>query len=150
MDFETGKISNWCPAMLLRYVNCFLILEYHYHAFCNRKTHQQISFVPLFVDPIAGPLTCAECPLFDTRVVKWPILERRSLSLKKQKELRRWMVDEAIQSAEHLIAGSGSSSAPMIGNTGNFGWNPMKSLAWTGPSKAEFLGDSSNSDKNEL
>lgn len=60
------------------------------------------------------------------------------------------MVDEAIQSAEHLIAGSGSSSAPMIGDTGKFGWNPMASLAWTGPSKAEFLGDSANSDRSEL
>ena len=60
------------------------------------------------------------------------------------------MVNEAIQSAEHLIAGSGSSSAPMIGNTGNFGWNPMATLAWTGPSKSEFLGGSSNSDMNEL
>ena len=62
------------------------------------------------------------------------------------------MVDEAIQSAEHLIAGSGSS-APMIGdgtNKDNFGWNPMANLAWSSPSKAEFLGGSANSDKSEL
>jgi len=103
---------------------------------------------------IAGPFSCAECPVFDSRVVKWPVLERRSLSLKKQKELRRWMIDEAIQSAEHLIASSATSMIESGDQDGkkrsNFEWNPMTNFAWSSPSDDQFSGSSSNSDHNEL
>lgn len=87
--------------------------------------------------------------MFDTRVVKWPILERRALSLKKQHQLRQWMVDQAIQSAEHLIAGGtpiavGSDVAYDNSDSSQRRWNPMSRMAWRNPWKPEeILNDAS-------
>jgi hypothetical protein len=73
------------------------------------------------------------CPIFDTRNVRWPVLERRSLSLKKQKELRRWMVTQAVQSAEPLVMGESDTLGSNSDDEMNEGaWN---SFAWTNPSK---------------
>ena len=74
------------------------------------------------------------------------------------------MIQEAIQSAEHIIATSSSIGSgdhlwaidPGNANKGNkddadaasskFTWNPMSSLSWTGPMAADFLGESATSD----
>ncbi|CAB9506870.1 expressed unknown protein [Seminavis robusta] len=91
-----------------------------------------------------GYLYCEECPVFDTRQVQWPIFERRSLSLQKQEELRRWMVDRAIQSAEHLLLGGGASNRALGNGTDGKAWNPVKSMTWSGESNRAFFGQESH------
>jgi hypothetical protein len=95
-----------------------------------------------------GYLYCEECPVFDTRQVQWPIFERRSLSLQKQQELRRWMVDQAIRSAEQVLAvGSGQNMALEDGASDVKVWNPVRGLTWSGEANAEFFGEFSHQDR---
>lgn len=51
-----------------------------------------------------GFLSCWKVPKFATRKFKVPEFNRRTLSLKQQKELHTWMLQEAIESAGHLVA----------------------------------------------
>ena len=78
------------------------------------------------------------CPITDTWVVKWPVLEHQTpLTLKKQKELHQWMVNQAIQSAEHLVM-EASPVALGGGRSKNAkSWNSLSGLLWTSLSSLE-------------
>ena len=89
---------------------------------------------------------CEECPVFDVREVKWPIFERRSLSLKKQQELRHWMIDQAVKSAEHLILDGSEKRALGSGSPIDVVKNPA-SFAWTGQTSSAFFGQDSHTDR---
>lgn len=92
-----------------------------------------------------GYVYCEECPVFDVREVKWPVFERRSLSLRKQEELRRWMVDQAIKSAEHLVL-DGNSALEDGSTSSAVALNPA-AFAWTGQSSGAFFGEESHADR---
>lgn len=111
-----------------------------------------------------GVLYCEECPVFDTRVVRTPVLERHSLSLKKQAELRQWMVYQAIHAAEHLLVEGGGNDYQIGGDYDDYGndevnetdraennfkntklgWDPMSPYGWTRP------GGFGNTDKHTI
>ena len=86
---------------------------------------------------------CEECPVYDVREVKWPIFERRSLSLKKQQELRHWMIDQAVKSAEHLVLDG--SDKLTLGSSSGVAKSP--SIAWTGQTSSAFFGEESHKDR---
>ena len=51
--------------------------------------------------------SCYNVPYYAKRRTTRPILKRSTLSLKEQKDLHNWMVNQAIESAGHLV-GAGS------------------------------------------
>lgn len=100
-----------------------------------------------FLSYCIGYVYCEECPVFDTREVKWPVFERRSLSLKKQEELRRWMVDQAVKSAEHLVLDGSDTLGLGEGSSDKGSVIQSPTFAWTGQSSAAFFGKSSHKDR---
>jgi len=85
--------------------------------------------VQVAIEPCrCGYLYCALCPVFHEFTAKQPIYERRSMSLKQQKELRNWMIEKSIEAAEPLVI------------TSEVEWNPVFSLSWTGPSQDYHMG----------
>jgi len=109
-----------------------------------------------------GLLSCLECPVFDTRITRWPIFERRSLSLKKQQSLRKWMISEAIASAEHLLAAETGARLPLpdgtegsrsLGSSYNSRspagsrWDPLTGMAWSHPMNLDFFGETAHNDR---
>lgn len=75
--------------------------------------------------------------------MKWPIFERRSLSLNKQEQLRRWMVEQAVKSAEHLVLDGPKTLT--LGSGSSVVQSPT--FAWTGPTSAAFFGEDSHRER---
>jgi len=50
------------------------------------------------------------------------------MPLKKQKELRNWMIEKSIEAAEPLVV------------TSEVEWNSVSSFSWTGPSQDYYTG----------
>lgn len=70
---------------------------------------------------------CYRVARYATRKIKKPIFDRSKLSLKEQKELQRWMVAEAISSAEHLVGGE---TLPSTDTQQLLGSNEDHNSAW--------------------
>jgi hypothetical protein len=58
-----------------------------------------------------GFFSCWKVPRYKTRITRVPVFKRRIMSLDKQKELHNWMIQQAIESAEHLVSIIGSASS---------------------------------------
>lgn len=95
-----------------------------------------------------GPFSCDRCPVLETRTVRWPVLERRALSLKKQDELRCWMISQAIKSAEHLVMGESDTPEVSDGNGINKTiWYP---LGWGWPYPTVMRTDANGPDGTNI
>jgi hypothetical protein len=59
-----------------------------------------------------GILYCSGfCPTYEVVTTKKPVFKSYSLSLKNQEDLHRWLLMHAIEAAEGLVGGGGSSSS---------------------------------------
>ena len=74
-----------------------------------------------------GFWSCWKVPKYATRKTKIPVFNRRTLSLKKQKDLHTWMLQQAVESAGHLVsigpASGDANDRSLSGTTDSSAWN---------------------------